>query len=189
MESNPSTDVVALVLADHRAVRKLFADFESASGDERVALWRTIVRELAVHETAEEEIVHPAARRYVDGGDDIVEARLAEESAAKQTLADLERLDIGDPNFTSRFRAFSTDVLTHADREEQEELAGLRASTSEQDRERMGKLFGVAKSVAPTHGHAHAPESATGNVVVGPVVALMDRVRDAIRDAREKRAS
>jgi hypothetical protein len=28
-----------------------------------------------------------------------------------------------------------------------------------------------------------APESATGNVLIGPVVALMDRVRDAIRDA------
>jgi hemerythrin superfamily protein len=189
MDADQLTDVVDLVLADHRTVRKLFADFESAGADQRVDLWRAIVRALAVHETAEEEIVHPAARRYLDGGDDIVDARVAEESAAKQTLAELERLDVANPDFMTRFRVFSTDVLTHAGHEEQEELSGLRASTSDDDRERMGKLFGVAKSAAPTHGHAHAPESATGNVVVGPVVALMDRVRDAIRDAREKRAS
>jgi hypothetical protein len=34
-----------------------------------------------------------------------------------------------------------------------------------------------------------APESAVGNVIVGPFVAIVDRVRDVIRDAMRKRAS
>jgi hypothetical protein len=40
-------------------------------------------------------------------------------------------------------------------------------------------LYAAAK--APTHAHAHSPESAVGNAVLGPVLATIDRVRDAAR--------
>lgn len=42
---------------------------------------------LAVHETAEEEVVHPAARRTLAGGNELVDDRLAEESEAKDMLS------------------------------------------------------------------------------------------------------
>ena len=41
-----------------------------------------------------------------------------------------------------------------------------------------------AEKMAPTHPHTHGPESAIGNMIVGPFVAVADRVRDAIRNAR-----
>jgi hypothetical protein len=40
----------------------------------------------------------------------------------------------------------------------------------------------LAEKFAPTHAHRMAPESAVGNLLVGPFVAMVDRVRDAIRD-------
>jgi hypothetical protein len=43
----------------------------------------------------------------------------------------------------------------------------------------------VAEAMAPTHPHKMAPESAAGNLLVGPFVAMVDRVRDALRDARK----
>ena len=49
---------------------------------------------LALHETAEEMIVHPRVRREFDGGDSIVDARLKEEHDAKEQLSKLENLDI-----------------------------------------------------------------------------------------------
>ncbi|MGH3685517.1 MAG: hypothetical protein ACRDRU_20850 [Pseudonocardiaceae bacterium] len=53
---------------------------------------------LAVHETAEEEVVHPAARRVLAGGNDgLVDDRLAEENEAKQLLSQLEGLQAGEP--------------------------------------------------------------------------------------------
>jgi hypothetical protein len=44
---------------------------------------------LAVHETAEEEVVHPLSRGLVDGGDAMVDDRLADERQAKEMLVAL----------------------------------------------------------------------------------------------------
>jgi hemerythrin superfamily protein len=182
-ENQETQDIVDAVLEDHERFRRLFADFEQATGGQRSELWQALVRGLAVHETAEEEIVHPQVRRLVDGGDDIVDERLAEEDAAKKELADLEKLGADDDEFESRVRAFMEKVFSHADAEEGEELPALRTAADDDTRRRMAKIYHMAKTVAPTHAHKMAPESATGNVLIGPVVALMDRVRDAIRDA------
>jgi hemerythrin superfamily protein len=182
-QNQETQDVVDAVLEDHERFRRLFADFEQATGGQRSELWQALVRGLAVHETAEEEIVHPQVRRLVDGGDDIVDERLAEEDAAKKELADLEKLGADDDEFESRVRAFMEKVFSHADAEEGEELPALRTAADDDTRRRMAKIYHMAKTVAPTHAHKMAPESATGNVLIGPVVALMDRVRDAIRDA------
>jgi hemerythrin superfamily protein len=176
-------DVVDAVLEDHERFRRLFAQFDQATGGQRSEVWQALVRGLAVHETAEEEIVHPQVRRLVDGGDDIVDKRVAEEDEAKKGLADLENLGADAPEFDSRVRAFMQKVLSHAEAEEREELPELRTAADDDVRRRMARIYHIAKSVAPTHAHKMAPESATGNVLIGPVVALMDRVRDAIRDA------
>jgi hemerythrin superfamily protein len=182
-QNQETQDIVDAVLEDHERFRRLFADFEQATGGQRSELWQALVRGLAVHETAEEEIVHPQVRRLVDGGDDIVDERLAEEDAAKKELADLEKLGADDDDFESRVRAFMEKVFSHADAEEGEELPALRTAADDDTRRRMARIYHMAKTVAPTHAHKMAPESATGNVLIGPVVALMDRVRDAIRDA------
>ncbi|MDQ6855074.1 MAG: hemerythrin domain-containing protein [Actinomycetota bacterium] len=182
-QNQETQDIVDAVLEDHERFRRLFADFEQATGGQRSELWQALVRGLAVHETAEEEIVHPQVRRWVDGGDDIVDERLAEEDAAKKELADLEKLGADDDEFESRVRAFMEKVFSHADAEEGEELPALRTAADDDTRRRMARIYHMAKTVAPTHAHKMAPESATGNVLIGPVVALMDRVRDAIRDA------
>jgi hypothetical protein len=46
----------------------------------------------------------------------------------------------------------------------------------------MRKVFMLVEQLAPTHAHRHAPESALGNLLVGPFVSIVDRTRDAIRD-------
>jgi hypothetical protein len=37
--------------------------------------------------------------------------------------------------------------------------------------------------MAPTHPHPNAPDTPPGNMVLGPVAALADRFRDAMRKA------
>ena len=39
----------------------------------------------------------------------------------------------------------------------------------------------AGESLGPTHPHPRGPESAVGNILFGPFVAMVDRVRDAIR--------
>src|SRR2546421_149069 len=44
----------------------------------------------------------------------------------------------------------------------------------------------IAERVAPTHPHPHGPETALGNLMVGPFVAMVDKVRDKIAEHQKK---
>jgi hypothetical protein len=80
-----------------------------------------------------------------------------------------------------RRRLFATDVDAHASVEEQTVFPALRQHVAAEEIERMSGLLVAAEAVAPTHAHRMTPESALGNLLVGPFVSIVDRVRDALR--------
>ncbi|MGC5014338.1 hemerythrin domain-containing protein [Streptosporangium sp. DT93] len=178
-------DVVELLLAQHSLIRDLFDEVEKASAEDRPEAFQRLVRLLAVHETAEEEIVHPYARRAIDGGDAVVDDRLAEENEAKQLLMTMDKAGADDPDFSSNLAMLRAAVTAHARSEERYEFTRLRACTSEAERRAMAVGVKAAEAIAPTHPHAGV-ESATKNLLVGTPVAMMDRARDVIRQAMGK---
>lgn len=169
-------------MRQHGDIRNLFDEVEQSKGDERRDAFHRLVRLLAVHETAEEEVVHPFARRAFEGGEQVVEDRLAEERAAKETLSALDDLDTDDPEFLPKLRALRTDVQEHARAEERYEFTHIRRSTDVTNLATMAKAVKAAEAMAPTRPHPGV-ESATANVGLGPVAALMDRTKDAVRKA------
>ncbi|MEU4836080.1 hemerythrin domain-containing protein [Streptosporangium sp. NPDC023615] len=178
-------DVVELLLAQHSLIRDLFDEVERASAEDRPEAFQRLVRLLAVHETAEEEIVHPYARRKIDGGDAVVDDRLAEENEAKQLLMTMDKAGVDDPEFTANLALLRGAVTAHARSEERYEFTQLRARTSPAERRAMAVGVKAAEAIAPTHPHAGV-ESATKNLLVGTPVAMMDRARDVIRQAMGK---
>ena len=76
-----STDDVVKFLTDqHNLIKDLFEEVLSASDDKaRETAFVELRQLLAVHETAEEMVVHPRARHEIADGDEIVDARLEEE--------------------------------------------------------------------------------------------------------------
>ncbi|HEX4815477.1 MAG TPA: hemerythrin domain-containing protein [Nonomuraea sp.] len=184
-ERMAETDVIELLQAQHGMIRDLFDEVEQAPADRRGEAFTRLVRLLAVHETAEEEIVHPYARRTVDGGEGIVADRLAEENDAKQLLMDMDQAGPGASDFDEKLAALRAAVEAHARSEERYEFARLRAGTSEAQRRSMAAGVKAAEAMAPTHPHP-GTESATKNLLVGTPVAMMDRVRDTIRQAMGK---
>ncbi|TMR15525.1 hemerythrin domain-containing protein [Nonomuraea turkmeniaca] len=179
------TDVIDLLLAQHAMIRDLFDEVEQAPADKRGEAFTRLVRLLAVHETAEEEIVHPYARRKIDGGDAVVEDRLAEENEAKELLMRMDEAGPEAPDFTQNLAMLRAAVEAHARSEERYEFTQLRGHTSEAERRSMATGVKAAEAMAPTHPHP-GTESATKNVLVGTPVAMMDRVRDVIRQAMGK---
>ncbi|MFD9404780.1 hemerythrin domain-containing protein [Streptomyces sp. NPDC060011] len=178
----PDDDVVALLMRQHGDIRNLFDEVEASKGDARQDAFHRLVRLLAVHETAEEEVVHPFVRRNVEGGNDIVDARLGEEHAAKETLSALDDTDTRDPKFMPQFLSLRADVEEHARAEERYEFIHIRRSTNATALAALAKGVKAAEATAPTRPHPGV-ESAAANVALGPVAALMDRTRDAIRKA------
>lgn len=183
-EKVKATDVVDLLRAQHGRIRDLFDLVMKSDGKERTDAFRDLVRLLAVHETAEEEIIHPMARS-LPGGDGIVDDRLEEEREAKELLSELDGMDTADPGFLPKLDKLRIAVLTHARAEERYEFDRLKDQWSPAQLKGLAAAVRAAEAIAPTHPHP-GTESATGNMLAGPFVAVMDRVRDMIRDARDK---
>lgn len=177
------SDVVTLLIEQHEEIRRLFQLVVSTTGEDRKDAFHRLVRLLAVHETAEEEIVHPYAKRHIAGGEATVEQRLDEERHAKQLLSDLERMDPDDAAFMAKLERLRARVEEHAGNEERLEFTYLQAVTDPEERHRMASAVRAAEAVAPTHPHPGV-EGVAGNVALGPLTAVMDRARDAIRHSR-----
>ncbi|MFE9324428.1 hemerythrin domain-containing protein [Nocardia sp. NPDC052278] len=182
----PSTeDVVDLLTAQHKQIKELFAQLKSGQGN-KSELFKELVRLLAVHESAEEEAVHPVAARARFGADKMVGDRRDEENHAKRALADLYDLGVDHPDFDGKLAEFADAVIDHASREENEEFALLRQQFSVHQLERMAGSVRAAEAVAPTRPHPKTGESALANLLAGPPLAVFDRARDAVRDWRRE---
>ena len=181
-KSPPENDVVSLLLRQHQMIRTLCDDVTAATAASRQEPFQRLLRLMAVHEAVEEEIVHPFVRRRVQGAGAMVADRLAEERAAKEMLVQLDSMGPAAAGFMPLFDQFRTAVLAHSEKEESSEFAGLREQTRPAERRAMAAAAKVAAALAPTHPHPGV-ESASGNLLVGTPLAMIDRARDLIRDA------
>lgn len=165
-------------------IRDLFAAVLTSAGPERREAFEDLVRLLAVHETAEEEVVHPALRLAMPDGQAIVDARLEEERRAKELLQELDGMDVEDDRFLPLFVRLRKAVIDHAMYEQHYEFNRIRQHLPAAQRAMMRGLVKAAEATAPTHAHPGA-EGAAANLLLGPPLALIDRVRDVIREARK----
>jgi hemerythrin superfamily protein len=175
-------DVIDLLQRQHREIRALFAGLETAEDEPRRDLFRDLVRLLAVHETAEELVVHPEIRDLEPAAAPVVEARLGEEHRAKELLTTLQQMGPEADGFDTLLVQLRDDVLAHAEHEEREEFPLLRAHRPPERLRAMAATVKVAEAAAPTRPHPGV-ESAKANLLLGPPAAIMDRARDAIRAA------
>ncbi|MFF0633649.1 hypothetical protein ACFYTS_14235 [Nocardia sp. NPDC004151] len=125
-----------------------------------------MVRLLAIHDSAEEEVVHPVAKRARFGAEEMVD------------------LSVHHPNFQAELADFADAVADHAAHEEAEEFVLLRRQYSATQLQRTAGSVRAAEAVAPTRPHPHTGSSAAANLIAGPPPAVFDRVRDAVRDWR-----
>jgi hemerythrin superfamily protein len=185
-EPSKQRDIVEILLARHSDIKQMFTRVSAARAPQKEDLFHDLVRMLAVHENAEEVIVHPAARDLIPNGKEVVGERLHEESEAKRALADLYDLGIDHPEFDRHLSVLAESVVAHATEEEQQEFSQLRERADIDRLRRMATAFEAAEAVVPTRPHPAAGESAAVNLMVGPPTAVFDKIRDAMRDWRKR---
>lgn len=178
--SSAHAGVIQILLDQHNLIKELFSLVESSEGEARQEEFDHLRALLAVHETAEEEVLRPVTRSVVPQGDAVADARVAEENEAKEVLAELEKLGADSPDFLPKFRSFKQAVLAHAVHEESEEFPAVQAAKSPEELEKLGKRIRMAEKMAPTHPHPSV-KSTTANYLIGPFAAMLDRVRDAMK--------
>jgi hemerythrin superfamily protein len=181
----PADDVVDLLLVQHARIEEQFLLVTGSTGEARRDAFDDLVRLLAVHETAEEEIIHPLVRTLPGaGGDEMVDDRLAEERAAKETLVALIESGVDADGFDTGLLLLRRAVLMHARHEERYEFPHLRQHVPAERLRMLAGALLAAEAFAPTRPHP-GTESAKANIVAGPALAIIDRVRDAVRRAAD----
>ena len=173
-------EVVAFLKAQHNLIEDMFDQVLLATDPQaREKPFVDLRQLLAVHETAEEMVVHPRVRREVDAIDSIVDARLEEEHEAKELLSRIEKIDITSQQFIDELTKLRDAVLDHAQHEEKYEFPKLQEELDADELKRLTTAVRAAEAIAPTRPHAGV-ESAMLNFAVGPFASMVDRVRDLI---------
>jgi hemerythrin superfamily protein len=173
-------EVIGFLKAQHNLIEDMFDQVLYASDPEaREKPFVKLRQLLAVHETAEEMVVHPRVRREVDAIDSIVDARLEEEHEAKELLSSIEKIDITSQQFIDELTKLRDAVMDHALHEESFEFPKLQRELDAEELKRLGTAVRAAEAIAPTRPHAGV-ESAKLNFAVGPFASMIDRARDLI---------
>lgn len=136
------SDVVDLILADHRRFEELLRDVRSVDADREAALGE-LSAILVAHAEAEEKEVYPTLRSK---SDDVTgeEVEHGSEEHAEGHEALLEVLEIGDPDaegFGEAVEELTKALAHHLDEEERTILNPAREDVDDVTRERLGKAF------------------------------------------------
>lgn len=174
----PQDDIIGILLSQHAQIRELFVEIHRTTGEEKQARFDELRALLAVHETAEEMILRPVAKKEASAKE--AAARNREEEEANKALAELEKMDIADRQFEARLTELEKSVGTHADNEERIEFPAVRSNCSSAQRQKMGKRLLLAEKVAPTHPHPAVAGSTAAQWAAAPFASLLDRARDAL---------
>lgn len=127
-------DVCDLLDADHRAVKKMFKEYETltesrsrTAARQRLELARTICRELTVHAQVEEEIFYPALRQAIKETDLLAEAEV-EHGTAKDLIAQIEAAEEVSEAFDAQVKVLGEYIDHHVKEERNEIFPKARAA-------------------------------------------------------------
>lgn len=145
-------DAIVLLKNDHKAVEKLFKQFEKASkkGTAGTAgLVAEIIQELTTHTFIEETVFYPAAREAVPGTTDEVLESVEEHHAVVWMLSELGGLDPSDETYKAKMTVLMENVRHHVEEEEQEFFPKVREALGRKVLRELGDQLEAAKNKAP----------------------------------------
>lgn len=173
-------DIVTIVLRDHEALAALLESLTCVGPTQRKDLFWTLSNELVRHEVAEEIALYPAVRHCGDAGAQAADVGMGQQLRMERLLADLEQSYPSDSEFPDALAALTDAVNLHATFEEGEVLPLLVQNMTDVERFAAGDHYAQAKKRAPTHPHPQ------GRVGTGSLMAVADRIRDAMHPGRPR---
>jgi len=121
-------DVFDVLVEDHEEIRQALAELEkgptAATGatEDQLMLRKIMTEELIIEEAKHEEIeltsVWPAVRGHLPGGDQLADRAICAELEIVALLAELDQLDVCQPEFERVLSAFTQAAREHFDFEE-----------------------------------------------------------------------
>jgi hemerythrin superfamily protein len=161
--------VLELLTAQHVRMNRLCDRAAGSTGDEAHMAFGDLALLIAVHEIAEEQMIHPLVRR-LRPDDHLADRLLDEESRISDALSDAVRA-AAHGHLDDTIGGLRDMVTAHSRREEHDEFPPLRKNVPLQERRDMGQAVRAAQAAA-------AAEAGPRDSL--PVAQTADRVRDAL---------
>lgn len=177
------TDAITILKDDHQRLEKLFKKYEDTTDRAhatRRKLVDKIIEELSVHSAIEEQVLYPVSRDLSDRADEQTLESLEEHHVAKVTMAELMKLDPSDERFHPKVTVLMESIRHHVEEEEQELFPMMREALGRNELQDLGEKLQQARGIAPTRPHPAAPDEPPGNLVVGAISGIVDRVKDSV---------
>ncbi len=146
-----STDAIVLLKEDHKTVKRLFRDFERASGDtqRKQELVREIIAELTAHTYLENEIMYPLVRTFLPALEDDVLESYEEHHVVDVLARELLELDPTNEHFDAKTTVLIENVRHHVEEEETDWFPKVRAGMSRKDLLDIGAQIELMRPSAP----------------------------------------
>lgn len=159
-ENGATQDAIELLMADHKKVKKLFADFdklkEDGSDADKSALVEQICNELKIHTLLEEEIFYPAVRKAIKDSD-LMDEALVEHAGAKDLIAQLEGASADDDLYDAKVTVLGEQINHHVKEEERQMFP--EAKKAKVDTEALGATMLKRKQALMKETGVSAEES------------------------------
>jgi hemerythrin superfamily protein len=146
-------DAIALLKADHKAVKELFKQVEETSERAKAQLQRLgdqICAELTVHTQIEEEVFYPAVQERTKRGHkeekDLVLESYEEHAAAKKVIEDIRATEPGDDSYKPKITTLSEMVDHHVKEEEHDLFPSVKELFDEDELVELGQRLSELKA-------------------------------------------
>jgi hemerythrin superfamily protein len=148
-----TTDAIVLLRDDHKAIRKLFREFEKAGQDAtqtKGKVVKKIIEALTVHTYLENECMYPAVRKLVPELEDDILESYEEHHVADVLVTELSTMKPDDEHFTAKTTVLIENVDHHIDEEENEWFPKVRESLGRKQLQQIGARMQELRKKAPT---------------------------------------
>ena len=148
-----SNDAIVLLKDDHKEIRKVFRDFESAGEDateRKGTLVEKMIELLTQHTYIENEVMYPRVRELLpDLEDDVLES-YEEHHVADVLVMELSGMKPTDERFDAKTTVLIENVRHHMDEEEEDWFPKVRDGLGRNALQEIGEELLAAKKKAPT---------------------------------------
>ncbi|HET7651580.1 MAG TPA: hemerythrin domain-containing protein [Acidimicrobiales bacterium] len=177
-------DAIELLTEQHREVEQLWRMLEVGRSTET---GQKIVEALSRHDAIETQLLYPELREAGgEEGKELSAHSLDEHKQVRELLTRVDGKDFGDDAVFATMRECVEAVMHHVQEEESTIFPLLRSVCDEPRLMDLGTRMAEMHRMAPTHPHPHTPDSKVGATVAGAVSAVVDRARDAMREASDR---
>jgi hemerythrin superfamily protein len=147
-----STDAIVLLKEDHKAVKRLFKEFQAAgesAKSRKAQVVGQILEELTVHTYLENEVMYPEVRKLLpDLEDDVLES-YEEHHVADLLCFELAVMSPDDERYDAKVTVLIEVVTHHIDEEEQDWFPKVRVGLGRNQLQEIGLRMQQLRPKAP----------------------------------------